>query len=204
VAVFPGGVASAWLYRHSLSPVGRASLRAMTAVTVVGAGLGACLLLRLPGATFDTALPWLLLCATLALAGGPALSRWLVRRRLGVSVPVLLALQFGLGVYAGYFGGAVGIMMMATYSLLEDIDLGRIQAARTMLVTAGNLVAVTIFAVAGAVYWPQALVLGGGAVLGGVAGARFARRLPSSALRTVTVLLCAVITVLFFLRAARA
>jgi uncharacterized membrane protein YfcA len=62
---------------------------------------------------------------------------------------------------------------------------------------------VAIFAAAGVVRWADALALGAGAVLGGYGGAYAARRLPGGVLRAATVLLCAAVTVLFFLRSAR-
>lgn len=201
VALLPGSLASAWVYRRDLQPIGPASLRAMLSATVAGAVVGSLLLVLTPESAFDAVLPWLLLVATLMLACGPALSRWLARRQLGVGPVTLLSGQFVLAIYGGYFGGAVGIMMMAGWSLLESVDFRRFQPARTVLVSAANAIAVGVFAVAGVVRWQEALILGVGAALGGFGGALLARCLPAPMLRAATVLLCAVVTALFFLRA---
>jgi uncharacterized membrane protein YfcA len=203
VALLPGGLASVWVYRRGLEPVGAASLPAMAVATLAGAVLGSLLLLSTPSHAFDDVLPWLLLAATVTLAGGPALSRRLAHRRAGAPPhpAPLLAAQFGLGIYGGYFGGAVGIMMMAAWSLLADaVDLRRLQSARTLLVCAANAVAVAIFAVSGVVGWAEALALGAGGLAGGYAGARIASRLPARWLRAATIALCGAVTLLFFLR----
>jgi uncharacterized membrane protein YfcA len=200
VALLPGSLASALVYRRGVAGDAPFPMRAMAAVTAVGGLAGSLLLLTTPSNAFDRVVPWLLLLATVVLASAGTLSAWLARRRVVVGAPVLLATQFVLGVYGGYFGGAVGIMMMAAWSLLVDADLTRLQAPRTLLVSLANAVAVAVFALSGAVHWREALVVGLGATAGGYAGARFARALPTGPLRLATVLLCATVTVLFFLR----
>lgn len=154
VALFPGGVVSAWAYRDGLSPVGPVSLRAMLVITVIGGLIGAALLLRTSSSTFSFLLPWLMLCASLALAFGRTLGEAL-RRRWRIGAPSVLAIQLALGIYGGYFGGAVGIMMMAVWGLLDARDLKSLNAPRTLLVSAANSVAVVTFALAHAVRWPE-------------------------------------------------
>jgi uncharacterized protein len=202
LALLPGGLASSWVYRKDLAPVGAASHKAMLAVTIAGGMAGGVLLLAMPSSTFEAALPWLLLAATCTLAVGPSLSRWLGRRRLRAGAATLLIVQFILGVYGGYFGGAVGIMMLASWSLLAEADFKTLQPARTILVSAANALAAVVFVCAGAVRWPEALALAIGAVLGGYGGSVVARFLPARLLKAVTLLLCGAITLLFFLRAS--
>jgi uncharacterized membrane protein YfcA len=143
----PGGVASAWAYRDGLGPVGAVSLRALLVTTLIGGIVGAILLLSTPTQTFDFVLPWLLLVACLALGFGRAIGEWL-RRRWRIAPIAVLTVQFGLGIYGGYFGGAVGIMMMAVWGLLDSRDLKSLNAPRTILVSAANTTAVLIFTVA--------------------------------------------------------
>ena len=204
VALLPGTLASAWVYRRDLAPIGQASQKAMLAVTVLGGAAGAALLLLMPSSSFEAALPWLLLGATLALAAGPQLARQLARRRMKAGPATLLLVQFALGLYGGYFGGAVGIMMMAAWSLLVEADFRIFQPARTILVSAANTLAALVFACAGAVRWPEALTLAAGAFAGGYGGSVVARHLPAPLLRMATLCLCATVTLLFFLKIVRA
>jgi len=145
VALFPGGLASAWAYRDGLGPVGTASLRSLLLTTVIGGAIGAALLLSTPPRTFDLVLPWLLLLATFALALGPKVGAWIRRHRGEVRPGIVLCIQFALGIYGGYFGGAVGIMMVAVWGLIDRRELQSLHGVRTLLVAAANYIAVLIF-----------------------------------------------------------
>ena len=199
VALFPGGLASAWAYRDGLGPIGPTSLRALLVTTLTGGAVGAVLLLATPSIAFDLELPWLLLLATVALGLGPQFSSWL-QRYYRVTPGIVLVSQFFLGVYGGYFGGAVGIMMMAVWRLLDSRDLKSLNAVRTLLVSAANIVAVAIFSAAGAVQWPQTLVMLVAAALGGYGGACIGRRIDPQLTRRGTFILTGSITAAFFLR----
>jgi uncharacterized membrane protein YfcA len=200
VALYPGGIASAWAYRDGLGPIGPVSLRWLLIATFIGGGVGAVLLLRTPLKTFDVILPWLLAIATVALAFGRQLGEML-RRHLRISAPAVLLVQFGLGIYGGYFGGGVGIMMMAVWSLLVDSTLKSFNAPRTLLLSAANTVAVLIFIAAGAVAWRETVIMLIAATIGGYLGAHVGRRAPAGAVRTGTILVSVGITLVFFVRA---
>ncbi|MDP9007829.1 MAG: sulfite exporter TauE/SafE family protein [Pseudomonadota bacterium] len=200
VALFPGQLTTAWTYRDGLGPVGPVSLRTLLVATFLGGVIGALLLLRTPITAFDLILPWLLAIATLMLAFGRQLGEAL-RSRWHIGVPLVVAVQFCLGAYGGYFGGGVGIMMMAVWSLLSDRTLKSFNAPRTLMICAANTVAVFIFIAAHAVRWPEALSLLAGAVLGGYCGANIGRRAPAGAVRVGTLLVSVGITLVFFARA---
>ncbi len=199
VALYPAGIASAWVYRRGIGAVCGVPLRPTLLATVAGGLVGAVLLLATPNAAFDRLLPWLLLVATLVLAAGPRLGP-AVRTRFRTGLPTVLAIQFALGLYGGYFGGAVGLMMMAAWSLLDGADLKALNPPRTLLVTAANSVAVLCFIGAGIVRWPEVAAVVAGGMLGGYGGAHAGRRLPSTLVRRATVTLAAAMTVLFFIR----
>ncbi|WP_028104894.1 sulfite exporter TauE/SafE family protein [Pseudoduganella violaceinigra] len=199
VALFPGGLASAWAYRDGLQPVAGVSLRALLAVTLAGGLAGALLLLRTSSETFTFVLPWLLLVAAISIAFGRRLGDAL-RARWQVRAPAVLAVQFALGVYGGYFGGAVGIMMMAMWGLIDKRDLKELNPPRTVLVSAANAVAVLAFIMAGAVHWPATLAMLVGAVFGGYGGARIGRRASPGVIRAITLLATSCITVAFFVK----
>lgn len=200
VALFPGQLVSTWTYRDGLGPIGSVPLRSLVIATFIGGALGAVLLLRTPIKTFDIVLPWLMAIATVALALGARLGE-ILRRRWRIGGPAVVALQFCLGVYGGYFGGGVGIMMMAVWSLLSERTLKSFNAPRTLLVSAANAVAVLIFIAAQAVRWREALVMLVAAALGGYVGALIGRRAPAGIIRAATLLLSVSMTLAFFVRA---
>jgi len=200
VALFPGGAASAWAYRDGLGAVGAASLKSLLLTTLAGGAIGAMLLLCTPVTIFDVVLPWLLLLATLALSLGQKLGERL-RRRWHIRPAAVLTIQFALAIYGGYFGGAVGIMMMAVWGLLDSRELKSLNAPRTLLVSAANAVAVLTFVLAQAVHWHETIIMLVAATLGGYGGAQLRRRASAKAVRAGTVLLTSLITLAFFARA---
>jgi len=199
VALFPGTLASTWAYRRDLTGVAGIGLRVLLPISLVGGTIGAILLLVTPGGVFDVVIPWLLLLATLIFAGGRHLGVWL-RRYVRIGRGTFLFIQFILSIYGGYFGGAIGLMMMAVWTLIDATELKALAAPRTLLVSAANGVAVVCFAVAGAVWWLEALAMIVSTVAGGYYGARFARLLPPAALRWFVVVLSGSVTAVFFLR----
>lgn len=199
VALFPGSLTSAWAYRGELTDIGGVPLKYMLAVSLAGGFAGALLLLFTPQTTFDAVLPWLLLVATLALAFGGKVGLAL-RRSVRVGTVPLLAAQFLLSIYGGYFGGAVGIMTMAMWSVLSSADLKAMNPAKTLMVGAMNAIAVVCFCVAGKVWWFQTLAMMFSAAVGGYVGARAARRMDPRYIRAGILLITVTMTVAFFLR----
>lgn len=199
VALFPGGLASAWAYRDGATSVGNVPLRALLVATLCGGLVGALLLLRTSSAAFTFVLPWLLLVASISLAFGRRIGEAL-RARLRIHARAVLAVQFGLGIYGGYFGGAVGIMMMAVWGLLDQRELKFLNAPRTLLVSAANAVAVLAFIAAGTVRWPETLAMLAGAIIGGYGGAHAGRRAAPGVIRGLTLLATACITLAFFVK----
>jgi uncharacterized protein len=179
--------------------VGAVSLHALLVTTLCGGLVGALLLLWTSSAAFTFVLPWLLLLACIALAFGRRIGEAL-RARWRIHAHVVLAIQFVLGVYGGYFGGAVGIMMIAMWGLLDNCELKHLNAPRTLLVSAANVVAVIAFSMAHVVRWPETMVMLAGAIIGGYSGARIGRGAPPSIIRIVTLLATSCITLAFFVK----
>ncbi|NYV73588.1 sulfite exporter TauE/SafE family protein [Streptomyces sp. UH6] len=205
VALVPGAVAGAWAYRRELTPVGPASTKALTTISVIGGGVGACLLLALPASSFDAAAPWLLAFATVILASGRHLSRALssvLGRPAGMGSRAVLIGQFFLAVYGGYFGGAVGILMLALWSIGLGLDAVAGNPMRLTQLAAIYLSATVLFLVASDALSAPLLLTAMlvGAVAGGFAGAHLARLLPAGVLRGVLLTTAVITTVLYFLR----
>lgn len=202
VAMYPSQLFNAWVYRDSLKSFGTVSLRTLSTVTLIGGAMGAALLLKTPTHAFDMALPWLMLIATLALAFAKQGGEYL-RKNVKIGPGVAIAIQWMLGLYGGYFGGAVGLMMIAAWGLLHDTDPKSMNGPRTWLVATANTVAVLIFIAARAVYWREASVLLVGALLGVYLGSQIGKRASAGAVRTLTLVLSITITVAFFVKEYR-
>jgi uncharacterized membrane protein YfcA len=199
VALYPAGAASAWVYRDGLTRVEGLPLLPSLVATLIGGLNGALLLIWTPSAVFDRVLPWLLLAATVTLTLGPRLGAAL-RARFVAGPAVVLAIQLLLGIYGGYFGGAVGLMMLAAWSLITTAEIKSLNPSRMLMVTTANTTAVLCFVMLGVVWWPQTIALGLGAIFGGYGGALIGKRLPAPVVRTATIAVAVAITAVFFAR----
>ena len=205
VALWPGAVASAAAYRKRF-PKNFRLLLEMIATSVAGGTLGALVLLRTPQTTFMRFVPYLFLLATLLLIFGRQLATWVEATFKTSKQPrwrVVLAsnfFQFLIALYGGFFGAGIGIMMLALLTLLRMEDIHAMNALKTLLNAAINGAAVITFIAAGAVLWPQALVMLGGAVMGGYGGAHFAQKLDPQIVRRFVIAVGISMSLYFFLR----
>jgi uncharacterized membrane protein YfcA len=197
VAVWPGILASTSAYRKAISRSLLKSVASLIFVTLLGSVAGAWLLLHTPQMTFMKMVPWLLLGGTLLFAFGTRITRW-VNRRHPDHGPSGSFLQLLVGVYIGYYGAGVGFIILPLLSVIGIENIHTLNGLRTLLATCGNAVAVVLFSVAGAVIWPQALVMMAGAILGGYAGAHYAQKLNQKTMRSVVLAIGSFMTAYFF------
>ena len=187
VVLWPGGMASALAYRRQLA-ASRHRMGWLVLASLLGGGLGAWLLLWTPAPTFARLIPLLLLMATLLFTFSEPLLAGLRQRGGGeLSFPVVACLQALVAIYGGYFGGGVGIMMLALFSLLRSESIHTLNALKALLAGAMNGVALILFVAKGAVDWDKGLVMMGGAIAGGYLGATFAQRIPPRQVRRFVV-----------------
>lgn len=201
VAQWPGYLGLLVGARQELPGQGRRLLLTST-VAVVGSAVGCVLLLVLPGSVFDAVVPVLVLLASALLGLQPWLKRW-----VGVPEPgrpdrmaVLLPAIFLAAVYGGYFGGALGVILIATLSLCAGDDLRRLNAAKAVLSLVVASVTVVIFSVFAPVDWKAVALLAPTTLIGGYVGARLARRLPDTVLRVAVVTLGVAVGVYLLVR----
>lgn len=206
IGLWPGAVAAAWAYRGER--VGQPPWAVWLAVpSVVGAALGAVLVLLLPPQWFAACVPWLILTAAVVFALQPQFSRLGLRRSrpfnaiasaspadIAASAPaasrLLFAcvLQFFVAVYGGYFGAGIGILMLAVLGVLGLGDIHRLNAVKNVLGMVINGTAAGLFA-AGSLFgsqdvsWGHAAIMAVAAMLGSFAGASLVRRLPAPVVR---------------------
>lgn len=199
VALWPGTVSSAIALRQQWAAYGR-RLIGLLVISLAGGLVGALLLLRVSSDALGQIFPYLLLTATLLFAFKSRLEQ----QRMGnSSTPVWLqtVVLFLVAIYGGFFGGGLGIMLMAAFSLLGLPDLRNANALKVLLALAVNGISVVTFILSDVIIWPSALVMVGGSILGGYLGALYAKRVSPARLRMIIVTIGLVLTVYFFWRA---
>jgi uncharacterized membrane protein YfcA len=205
VAVWPGSVASVFSYWNRLPKSPRVMVP-LISISIVGGTLGALVLLRTPQATFMRLVPYLFGIATLLFAFGKHLTRQLgqVLKRTGPpSWPTLAGLtvvQFFIALYGGFFGGGIGILMLAMLEMIHLDDIHAMNALKTVLAAAINGAAVVTFIVARQVEWPQGSLMIVGAVAGGYGGAHYAQKLDPRWVRAVVIAVGTGMTIYFLWR----
>lgn len=199
VALWPASIASVVAYRQELASQ-RPLLLRLGAASIAGSLLGAGLLLWISPRTFDHLVPWLLLLATLLFALSGRITQALQQRpnRPAPSLASFTFGQFAVAIYGGFFGGGMGIMMLAMMSLYSRDSLHRMNALKTALTTLINGTAVLAFVLSGQIALRQGLLVGLGGLIGGYAGARLARRVSAARLKQVVVIFGLLLTVHFF------
>jgi len=208
VALWPGSVASMSAYRKELATQKRLFVLLLGGISLIGGVLGAILLLHTPQATFVRLIPYLILLATLLFAFSPMITSLLRKRtdkiqKTSFTWPALAGIslfQLVIATYGGYFGGGMGIIILASLGLLGMENIHEMNALKTFLQASINGVAVITFIIAGAVVWLQAIVMVAGAIVGGFAGAYYARKLDPGLVRYFVILVGASLTIYFFVK----
>jgi uncharacterized protein len=197
VGLCTGSLASAVGFRHHLGEV-KHRLPALLILPVIGSFIGAQLLVHTPSPTFAALVPYLILGATLLFALQEPLGR--VKR-----APTLVAwpLLLGIGIYGGYFGAGIGILLLATLGILGLSDIHEKNVAKNLIAAAINALAAAIFAWRGVVIWGDALLLGAGAIAGGYGGASVARRLGRVFVQRAVIVIGLALTIWYFVRPSR-
>ena len=190
LGLVPGSFTGAWGYRAELKGQ-RRSLLILGSASLIGALAGALLLLVLPAAAFKAIVPVLIALALVLVVVGPAINRRVAAsgkvrdpERPG---PGLWAGILGCGVYGGYFGAALGVLMMGLMGVLRGPDMQRNNAMKNMLTGLVNGVAAMVFIIVAEPAWPYVALVAAGSTLGGFVGAKVGRKLPPPVLRGVIV-----------------
>ena len=171
-------------------------------VAVLGGTAGSVLLLTTPSEAFDLVVPVLVLFASLLLAVQPLITARLKRgeddgrRRDPAWLYVALFLAT---VYGGYFGGALGVILVAVLGVgLQRLKLANALKSAISAITA--TVTVVVFGIWGPVDWTVVAVAAPASLIGGFLGARVATRIPTTPLRVLIVTFGLLVAVYLFFR----
>ena len=200
IAQWPGYIGGVLGFRGEYAGQ-RGRLVRFSVVAVLGGTVGSVLLLTTPSQAFDTVVPVLVLLASLLLAAQPLVTKRLKSAEDGrTRDPVWLYVAlFVATVYGGYFGGALGVILVGVLGL----GLGRLKLANAMksaisLTTA--TVTVAVFGIFGPVSWLYVAVCAPASLLGGFLGAKVATRIPTTPLRVLIVVFGVSVAVYLFFR----
>ena len=204
VAVWLGTLGSTWGYRRELRAT-ESRLFWLVIPSLIGGLAGAILLGFTKPAMFDRLVPYLILFATVLFmvqdpvqrrlksghAEGQRSTKWLAGA---------LVFQLLVGIYGGYFGAGIGILMLAAFGIIGLTDMHQMLGLKVLLGATMNGVAVIYFVAHRMVYWPDVVIMVVGAIAGGVGGAGLARRIGGETMRRVVIVIGLALAVAFFTR----
>ena len=187
VALFPGQITTGLAGRNQVSSLPQLSFKALFLISLIGGIFGAILLLVTPVSVFEILVPWLVLFATFVFLWGSFFRKTKENSKplgpIGAS-----AAQFAISIYGGYFGGGIGILMLAALTI-AGLDVRKAGATKNVLAGLMNASAVLIFLFSKDVAWTQVMVASVASIAGGQVGAYALKRVNEKILRVCIIIL---------------
>jgi uncharacterized membrane protein YfcA len=207
LALWPGSIGGFLGHRSDLGGTRTFALR-LVPPSIVGALGGAALMLLTPNQMFDHLVPWLILTATILMAANDPLAKLMQSvhgqersRRWWMGA---IAFQFVVGLYGGYFGAGIGILMLASLSLLGLTDIHQMNGLKNFLALSINGSAILAFLLweyvfhPGNIKWLTVVLMAAAAILGGFFGSHMAHRVGRRTVRILVIATGFVLTAWYF------
>ena len=200
VAVFPGYLSGALGFAKELKECPKSKFLLLITLSIMGGIGGSLLLLITPASVFSYIIPWLLGFATLLFAFGDFVAKWAKKNSnsngfLGNLTTLIVC------IYGGYFNGGLGIILLALFSTLGMRDIHLMNGLKNIMSFALSAASVVTFAIAGIVFWQQAIIMMIAATIGGYFGVVVARKLSKDTIRMTIVIIGLIMTVIFGIKA---
>ena len=201
VSVLMGNAAALPAYVRELGKYRGPALR-MVCAGLAGGGIGSVMLLNSSDTLFLELVPWLISAATLLFALSGKIKVFVSTKKIGFATlnsPLGYVLVFIVSIYGGYFGAGLGVILLATLSIIGFTNFHEANALKNLTNTMIGLLGVIIYAFAGLISWPHALILMTGSAVGGYFGVRLARFVPQLWLSNCIVVLGVILSIYYFL-----
>lgn len=203
IAVLPGQIAAAFAYKTEIMRHFR-RLLPMTIVSAIGGTLGSILVLNSGNEVFRFLVPYLLLFATVLFICAPQIAtlgaKLAAKQKGGKIGPLPVSIQGLVAVYGGYFGAGMGIMMLASLSLTEGRNFHAANAAKSLLASVMQGLAVIVFIFTGNIHYGYAILVAVASIAGGWITIRVGKVIPTIFIRWFVILTGLALSLFYFLR----
>ena len=204
VALSPGYLSATFAQLKDLKGQAR-RLRFLAPAGLMGGLVGGLLLLNTQEKVFRQLVPYLILLACGLLAVQDPVRKWLVKRSTRgveshIPEPWAILPIFVAGIYGGYFGAGLSVIILAVLGVILEDTLTRLNALKQGIAFSVNIAAAVLFLFSGRVVWPAAVVMAAGAILGGMLGGKIAGQIKPTTLRWVVVTIGVVVAVIYLVR----
>ncbi|MBF2707730.1 sulfite exporter TauE/SafE family protein [Flavobacterium soyangense] len=201
VALWPGNITSAIAYKKDIKLSVKFILYFIIVISV-GGFVGAYLFLNTTSEVFSNFVPFFLLFTWLLFVFSNKLRNYFSTNTTDFSFVkpnyLHIVCMFFIGIYGGYFGAGLGMIILTAFSLIGLKNLNEMNGIKVILVSFNNGIAAFAYIFSGIVTWQYTLVMLAGALIGGFYGAKLTRQIKQETLRYFIILIGAIITVIFF------
>lgn len=199
IGLWAGSLGGAWGYRSEVMHQS-ALFWPFFLSSLLGGIVGSLVFLYTEKGTFNDIVPWLILIATLMFASQSVLKK-LIGKKGETHFhpnrwPLVAGIQFLVGIYGGYFGAGMGILMLAILALLGLTNIHRMNGIKNIAATVINGVTIIFFVSYSLldpnrvqIHWPIAVAMLIGACIGGYGCSGFAKKLPISVVRWIVIII---------------
>ena len=204
VGLFLAYPTAVWRTRSQLEGIfDRGWLWLLLIPSVLGGLIGAVLLSWMDNRNFIQLVPWLVLVATVIIVLRPIL----VRRDESGSVhpditvalwPLAIAGIFLVGLYGGYFGSGIGILMIGALSFISRGDIRHVVALKNFLTLCMRGAAVLVLVYEGNVNWSDGVPMAFGGLVGGYVGGMISHRANRTVVRVIVIAIGFAASVYYF------
>jgi uncharacterized protein len=203
LALIPGYFGGVQAQKSDLSGQKQRLWKVLPAAALGGI-VGGLMLLLLDKKVFEHLVPFLVLLATGLLALGEPLKNWIINRRgasgKGDSTWLAVVMVFCAGIYGGYFGGVMSVIVLAILNLTFSDTLTRLNALKQGIALVVNLAAALLFIFSREAAWGYVAVMAVASLLGGSAGGKLAGKISAKTLRWTVVCIGLAVSILYFLK----
>lgn len=169
--------------------------------TVAGSAIGCALLLAFPGDVFEKVVPFFILIAgAMIIISGKHKPIEIKERTLSQRLLYIVLLLI-VGIYAGYFGAASGVVILVLLTYLINDNFLVVNAVKNAVCGLTNLTALLIYAFTSKIYWNFAIPMAVGMFAGGFLGAIVVRHVPARLMRIIIAILAIIQASIYFYQA---
>lgn len=199
IGLWAGSLGGAWGYRQEVVSSGTLFWPFFLS-SLTGGIVGSFIFLYTEKGIFNHIVPWLILVATLLFASQSLIKKFVGKKGethfTPARWPLVAVIQFFVGIYGGYFGAGMGILMLAILAFLGLTNIHKMNGIKNIAATIINGVTIIIF-VAFSYFapervhidWPVAVAMVIGACIGGYGCSGLARKLPVAVVRAIVIII---------------
>lgn len=181
--------------------ISKKNIQFMVFISAIGGFIGAFLLATLSQEIFKKIAPYLLLFSWFLFAFYHQIliyinSLFEDKKNFKYSHWQLIPL-FLLGIYGGYFGAALGMLIFALYSFYGVKNKTNLEALIILILLVNNGIAILVYVWSGLIYWPYATIMIVGCIIGGNLGKKFEPKINLTVVKKILSVIGAIVTLYF-------